>query len=223
MPSSASPPPGGQGGQDPGGGRSSRPGRADARRNREKLLAVARDAFAAATDTPVSLEAVAREAGVGIGTLYRHFPTRDALVEAVYSAELADLTDSAAALAAELPPEEALRAWMDRYGAFFARKHGILDILRAGRASGSIAMPATRARVTAAIATFLTEGARTGALRADVPAEDVTLMLLGVFLSTSAHDSPEQVDRLLDLLIDSLRPGAAPQDAEPPPTAAPRD
>jgi AcrR family transcriptional regulator len=88
------------------------PIRAHARRNREKLIAVARAAFAAADDT-VPLEAIAREAGVGIGTLYRHFPTREALVEAVYGAELDEVATSAPALLDRFPPDVALRAWMD--------------------------------------------------------------------------------------------------------------
>ena len=98
--------------EQPGG--TERPLRAHARRNRENLVAAARAAFAAADDT-VPLEGIARRAGVGIGTLYRHFPTREALVEAVYAAELDAVTDSAAALVEELPPEQALRAWMERY------------------------------------------------------------------------------------------------------------
>jgi AcrR family transcriptional regulator len=181
------------------------PLRADARRNREKLVAVARAAFSAADDT-VPLEAIAREAGVGIGTLYRHFPTREALVEAVYAAELDDVTRSAPALLAQFPPETALRAWMDRYAAFVATKRGMLDTLRTGWASGRIATPTTRERITAAIGTILRHGARAGSLRADVDPEDVTAMLLGVFLSTAASNAPEQTGRLLDLVVDALRP-----------------
>jgi AcrR family transcriptional regulator len=182
-----------------------RPARADARRNRERLLGVARDAFAA-TDGKATLDAIAREAGVGIGTLYRHFPTREALVEAIYAAELDAVVTSAPALLAELPPEAALRAWMDRYAAFVAVKRGIADTLRAGWAAGTIATPATRERITAAIAEILDAGAETGSLRADVEPEAVTMMLLGVFLSTTAGNSPELTGRLLDLVADALRP-----------------
>lgn len=187
--------------------------RADARRNREKLLAAARAAFAAVGDT-VSLEAVARDAGVGIGTLYRHFPTREALVEAVYGAELEDVVASAPALLADLPPVDALRAWMDRYAAFVETKRGMIDTLRTGWASGSIPTPTTRARITAVVADFLSSGVRAGALRADVEPDDVTAMLLGVFLSTAADESREQADRLLDLIVDALRPQPDPP-AEP--------
>ena len=182
-----------------------RPVRADARRNREKLVTVARAAFAAADDT-VPLEGIARRAGVGIGTLYRHFPTREALVEAVYAAELDDVATSAPALLADHPPEIALRAWLDRYAAFVVTKRGMLDTLRAGWASGRIATPTTRERITAAIATILERGALAGTLRADVDPDDVTTMLLGVFLATGAGDPSQQTGRLLDLLIDALRP-----------------
>ena len=202
MSPSASPPPGSEAEPPAGTGR---PARADARRNREKLLAAARAAFAAADDTVV-LEAIAREAGVGIGTLYRHFPTREALVEAVYAAELDDVATSAPALLAALPPDAALRAWMDRYAAFVATKRGMVDTLRAGWASGRMATPTTRERVTAAIALILADGARAGSLRADADPEDVTAMLLGVFLSTAASSTPEQTGRLFDLIVDALRP-----------------
>ncbi|QKW23912.1 TetR/AcrR family transcriptional regulator [Kitasatospora sp. NA04385] len=186
-----------------------RPPRADARRNRERLLVVARDAFAATGGT-ATLDAIAREAGVGIGTLYRHFPTREALVEAIYASELDAVVTSAPALLAQLPPEAALRAWMDRYAAFFAAKRGISETLRAGRASGTIATPAARERITAAIAAILDAGAKAGSLRDDVPAERVTMMLLGVFLSASASNDPELTGPLLDLVADALRPVARP-------------
>jgi AcrR family transcriptional regulator len=184
--------------------RAERPLRADARRNRESLVAAARAAFAAA-DEAVPIESVARDAGVGIGTLYRHFPTREALVEAVYAAELDDVATSAPTLLERFPPEVALRAWMDRYARFVATKRGMRDTLRAAVASGRITTPKTRERITAAIATILTAGARTGSLRADVDPDDVTALLLGVFLSTAAGDAADQTGRLLDLVVDALR------------------
>ncbi|WP_297624317.1 TetR/AcrR family transcriptional regulator [Nocardia sp.] len=171
-------------------------------RNRDKLLEVARTAFTA-TAGPVSLEGVAREAGVGIGTLYRHFPTREDLVEAVYATELDEVTNSAAALLRELPPDAALRAWMGRYAAFFTTKRGMIDTLRAGWASGRITTPNTRERITAAIAIILTGGAETGSLRTDIDPDDLTIMLLGI--CTAAGDAPDQVSRLLDLIMDALR------------------
>jgi AcrR family transcriptional regulator len=180
--------------------------RADVTRNRELLLSAARAAFAGGE--AVALEAIARDAGVGIGTLYRHFPTRDALVEAVYGAELDGVVEAASGLLTELPPDLALRAWLARYAEFVATKRAMMDTLRAGWASGRITTPATRERITAVLATFLDEGARAGTLRGDVEPDDVAAMLLGVFLST-AGGSPAQPARLLDLLVDALR--AAPR------------
>jgi AcrR family transcriptional regulator len=182
--------------------------RADALRNRDKLLDVARAAFAAAEDT-VPLEGIARAAGVGIGTLYRHFPTHEALVEAVYAAELDDLTGSVPDLLRRLPPDAALRAWMGRYAVFIATKRGMADTLRAGLASGRIAAPGSRERITSAVATILAAGAGDGSLRADVDPVDVTAMLLGIFLSTTATKNAEQTGRLLDLVMDAVRPKPA--------------
>lgn len=186
---------------------SGRPVRADARRNRDRILSIARAAFASTTET-VPLDAIAREAGVGIGTLYRHFPTREALVEAVYAAELDEVVSSAPALLAELAPDDALRAWMDRYAEFFKIKRGMSATLHAGWASGAIATPATRERITETIAVILNSGAQAGSLRADVAPADVTMMLLGVFLATTASDAWQSIDRLLDLIVDALRPTA---------------
>jgi AcrR family transcriptional regulator len=189
----------------PGKPRSARTPRADALRNRDKLIQVARAAFTSGDGTVV-LEGIAREAGVGIGTLYRHFPTREALVEAVYAAELDDVTGSAPALLQELPSDAALRAWMVRYAAFIATKRGMADTLRAAWASGRIATPATRERITSAIAAILARGAEDGSLRPDVEPEDVTVMLLGIFLAGTTGDIPARTERLIDLVMDALTP-----------------
>lgn len=185
-------------------GPAQRPVRRDARRNRDKLIATAQAAFAAA-DGPVTLEAIARQAGVGIGTLYRHFPTREDLVDAVYATELDAVTAGVPALLDQHPADIALRAWLGRYAVFVSTKRGMMDTLRAGFASGRIAPP-SRERLTTTIATILREGAATGTLRADVDPDDVTTMLIGVFLAITAGAPQEQTDRLLDLLTDALRP-----------------
>ncbi|WP_405498598.1 TetR/AcrR family transcriptional regulator [Nocardia sp. NBC_00511] len=179
--------------------------RADAVRNRDKLVDAARAAFAAAGDDSASLEGIARSAGVGIGTLYRHFPSREALVEAVYAAELDHLTDTTAELLRELPPDRALRAWMGRYAVFVATKRGMADTLRAGWASGRIATPDTRGRITAAIAEFLTAASVDGSLRTDVEADDVVTMMLGILLATATDDAAKTA-RMLDLAMAALRP-----------------
>ncbi|MEV5560280.1 TetR/AcrR family transcriptional regulator [Nonomuraea wenchangensis] len=185
-------------------GPAQRPGRRDARRNRDKLIATAQAAFAAA-DGPVALETIARQAGVGIGTLYRHFPTREDLVDAVYAAELETVTTSVSALLGRHPADVALRTWLGRYAAFVTTKRGMMDTLRAGYASGRIAPP-SRERVTTTIATILRDGAAQGTLRGDVDAEDVTTLLIGVFLAITDGAPQEQTDRLLDLITDALRP-----------------
>ncbi|MFT4082707.1 MAG: TetR family transcriptional regulator [Nocardioides sp.] len=183
---------------------STTPLRADAQRNRARLTEAARSAFTSIGDA-APLEDIARAAGVGIGTLYRHFPTREALVDAVYAAELDAVTACVPELLHDLPADVALRAWMDRYAAFVAAKRGMLDTLRSGWAAGTIATPDTRARISQAIGEFLAAGAQQGLLRADVAAEDVTAGLVGIFLATATIGSPEQADRLLDLLLAGLR------------------
>jgi AcrR family transcriptional regulator len=160
------------------------------------------------------LETVARKAGVGIGTLYRHFPSREALIEAVYRAELERLCASADELLAELAPDAALRAWMRRYAEFVATKRGMAEALCAVVASGAVTSSQTRERLSTAIRTMLDAGAAAGSLRADVAAEDVTAGMAGILLAAA---TPEQVERLLDLLLDGLRPsrGAAPAHRRP--------
>ena len=127
------------------------PGRADAQRNRHRLIEVAQRAFTTGNGK-VSLEAVAKEAGVGIGTLYRHFPTREALVEAVYLAERGRLCDAADELLAEQPPERALRSWMDRFADYIATKREMADALRALIADGTVTHSQAREQLGAACA-----------------------------------------------------------------------
>jgi AcrR family transcriptional regulator len=175
--------------------------RADARRNRDRLLAVAVRAFSQ-EGPDVPLDAIAKEAGVGIGTLYRHFPTREALVEAAYRTELDRLCDAAPALLAELPPERALRAWMDRFVDYMTTKRGMADALKAVIASGGNPYAHSRDRMITAVDSLLDAGTRAGSLRADVAAADVLAGLSGVTLAAGER---EQAGRLLDLLFDALR------------------
>jgi len=175
--------------------------RADAHRNRERLLEVATAAFAAADGAVVSLEAIARDAGVGIGTLYRHFANRDALVEAVYRTELAEVSASASDLLAHHPPVAALRRWMDRYASFVAAKRGMAESLRAMFAAGVVQPSDIRASVVGAVDTLLSAGRADGSLRDDVRADDVVSSLIGIFLASASTD---QAGRMLDLLVDAL-------------------
>ncbi|WP_432102999.1 TetR/AcrR family transcriptional regulator [Streptomyces sp. bgisy091] len=185
-----------------------RGGRTDARRNRDRIVSAAREAFTSATG-PVALETVAKQAGVGIATLYRNFPTRDALVEAVYANELDAVASDATALLQELPPRAALRAWMDRYLAFSAAKHAMHRDPRVGPTAGrSVPLTPTRERIDEAVACLLAAGARDGSLRTDVAPGDVTTLLLGVSLAAVAGLPPEQSARHLDLVADAL---AAPE------------
>jgi AcrR family transcriptional regulator len=182
--------------------------RADAQRNRDRLLEVAARAFSAAEGPEVTLESVAREAGVGIGTLYRHFPTREALVEAAYRNELARLCEAAGELLATEPPVRATRAWMDRFVDYMTTKRGMAEALRAVVASGGNPYATSRDQMVAALGRLLAAGAADGSLRADVDAADVLAGLSGVSLVTGDPAQREQAGRLLDLLMDGLRHGA---------------
>jgi AcrR family transcriptional regulator len=181
--------------------------RADAERNRRRLIEAAQRAFTEDGDQ-VALERIAKQAGVGIGTLYRHFPTRAALVEAVYRNELARLQQSADTLLSERPPAQAMRAWMDRFADYVATKRGMADTLRTLVAEGTITRTQTRAGLAAAIARMLDAGAAAGTLRPDVEPEDVLSSIVGVFLTTGAPEQRAQAGRMLDLLMDGLRPRA---------------
>ncbi|GLW10730.1 TetR family transcriptional regulator [Microtetraspora sp. NBRC 13810] len=182
----------------------SRPLRADARRNRDRLLETAVRAFTE-HGLDVTLEAIAREAGVGIGTLYRHFPTRDALVEAAYRNELARLCDAAPELLGSLPPDEATRAWMDRFVDYMTAKRGMADALRAVIASGGNPYEESRDRMVAAIGGLLRAGAEAGTVRPDVDPVDVLTGLSGVTLAAGDAAQRDRASRLLDLLMDGLR------------------
>lgn len=178
--------------------------RVDAERNRAGLLDAARAAFASG-HVPVTLEQVARDAGVGIGTLYRHFPTREALVEALYRQELADLCASAGDLLETHAPERALRAWMDRFAGYVRAKREMADALRAVFAAGSVTVSFARQQLTAAVQTILDAGIAAGTLRDDVRAEDVVATIVGMFTATSLAGGQEQLERMLDLLMDAVR------------------
>jgi AcrR family transcriptional regulator len=179
--------------------------RADAEHNRERLIEAAIGAFADAEEQDVTLKAIAHRAGVGIGTLYRHFPTREALVEAAYRDELARLQDSADALLERQPPEVAMRSWMDRFADYVAAKRGMADTLRAVVAAGAIASSDTREGLTAAIQRLLDAGVRSGTLRRDVAADDVFASLAGIFLATSEPGDRARASRMLDLLMEGIR------------------
>jgi AcrR family transcriptional regulator len=169
------------------------------------LLAAATRAFASSGAEP-SMRAIAREAGVGIATLYRHFPTRESLVDAVYQDQVTRLTLGARELLEQLPPAEAMRRWMDLFGEWLATKHGMLGTLLAMIESGEIADAQTRTELLDAITTILDAGSAAGDLRADLRAEDIAASLLGIFGVAGKPGQHVQANRLLDLLMDGMRP-----------------
>jgi AcrR family transcriptional regulator len=181
-----------------------RPLRADAQRNRGRLLEVAVHAFS--QDGPdVPLDAIAKDAGVGIGTLYRHFPTREALVEAAYRNELERLCDAVGGLLSTASPDVATRAWMDLFVDYMTTKRGMADALRAVIASGGNPFAESRNRLTGAITTLLDASAAAGTLRSDIEPGDVLTSLSGVSLAAGEPAQRDQARRLLDLLMDGLR------------------
>ena len=186
-------------------GTTEKPLRADAQRNRTRLLESAVRAFS--QDGPdVTLDAIAKQAGVGIGTLYRHFPTREALVEASYRNELGRLCDAADELLRTEPRADlAVRAWMDRFVDYMTTKRGMADALRLVIASGGNPFAHSRDQLLAAVTTLLRAGAEAGTVRSDVAPGDVLAGLSGITLATGEPDRREQAARLLDLLMDGLR------------------
>ena len=183
----------------------SRAPRADATRNREQLLAVATRVFLEADAEP-SMRAIAREAGVGIATLYRHFPTRESLVDAVYRDQVERLTAGARELLDRLPPAAAMRRWMDLFGDWIATKNGMLDTLLSMIQAGEIAHARTRIELLTAITAILDAGRVAGDLRPDVTAEDIAATLIGIFTVAPRPAREASAGRLLNLLMDGLRP-----------------
>jgi AcrR family transcriptional regulator len=185
----------------------SRPLRADAARNRDRLLAVAASTFAE-HGVDASLEEVAKRAGVGIGTLYRHFPTRDALVEAVYRREVEQLCDAASELLATRPADQALAEWMQRFVAYVATKRGLAAHLKSVLAEDSELFTRTHERLSGVVDHLVAAAAQAGDIREDADAADVLRALSGVCLASDAPGWQEQACRISALLMDGLRFGA---------------
>jgi AcrR family transcriptional regulator len=184
--------------------------RSDARRNRERLLEVATASFAAADGRPVSLESIAREAGVGIGTLYRHFPTREALVLEVYRHEVQQAADAAPALLERLRPLDALREWMERLAQYGMTKVGLADALSSVASHESLAAEAYEP-IIGALSLLLRANEEAGTVRAGLDPDDVLLIMGFLWRIDPESDWRARSGRLLDILIDGLRadaPGA---------------
>lgn len=176
--------------------------RSDAQRNRERILAVARAALAA--DPDASLNSIAKDAGVGAGTLYRHFATREALILTLYRDETAALVDQVEDMLAAQPPLDAFRAWFRQLATYLRIKHGLGEAIHTPAAQ---AMAETLyAPVTAAIGRLLDACVAAGEVRAGIDPGDV-LQLMGCLWRMPATPAGlAQADRLLELVIDGLRP-----------------
>lgn len=175
---------------------------AQGERTRTRLLEVAVSEIAANSD--VSLSQIARAAGVGIGTLYRHFPTRETLVFEVYRGEVRHLAESAAELLDSRSPIEAFRIWLDRFAQYSMTKTGLLAALHAA-SHGEWAQAAYRP-VTEAIDLLLAANARAGTLRADVTADDVLFAVGGLYLLDPSTDWQPLAARILDFVVEGFRP-----------------
>jgi AcrR family transcriptional regulator len=180
-----------------------RPLRADAQLNHDRVLEAAARAFAR-DGSQSSLKAIAKDAGVGIGTLYRRFPTRESLVEATYRSETARLSAAAPELLASTPAAEALRIWMDQFVDYLAAKHGMADALRVILAAEDGLRMQTRGLLTGALATLLAAGAAAETIRPDIDPGDVLMSLGGISLIAGEPSQRDQARRLLDLLMDGL-------------------
>jgi AcrR family transcriptional regulator len=182
------------------------PRRADAQRNRERILKVALAELSRAVDVPLS--AIAKKAGVAQGTFYRNFPNREALVLEVYRHEVQLLTDAATDLLKTREPDQALREWMDQLARFAVAKVGLSDAMRqiVGTADGP-AQPGY-ALVVQAIEALLAANHEAGTIRPGVTADDFILAIAGIWQIDVRGDWQAQTARLLDLVMDGLRAGA---------------
>jgi len=187
-----------------------RPMRADAQRNYARLLSAAMTAFTEHGADDASLEEIARRAGVGIGTLYRHFPTRQALLEAVYRDQVDALRARANELLDSDEPAEALAAWLRALGTFSSTKHNLTSALLATIGKDSDLLSSCSTVICDAADILLKRAQEAGAVRADADARDLIRLVHAVNIATQrAPTDPAQTDRLLGLILDGLRPPAA--------------
>ena len=184
-----------------------KPLRADAQRNRDRLVEVAATAFAE-QGVDASLEEIARQAGVGIGTLYRHFPTREHLVEVVYRREVEALCAAADDLASHHSADMALEQWMQRFVDYIATKRGLAASLRILFNTNSAVFSDLSGRVSLALRQLVEAAAAEGSIRGDVDASDVLHALGGIYSAPDTKDWRDRSRRLVKLLMDGLRFGA---------------
>ncbi|MBO9135226.1 TetR/AcrR family transcriptional regulator [Rhizobium sp. B230/85] len=180
------------------------PLRADARRNKERLIEVAAEAFAE-NGVETSLEDIARRASVGIGTLYRHFPTREHLVEVVYRRELEMLAAAAGGLAETHAPDAALEEWMRRFVGYIATKRGMANSLRILMTSNSALFAEGSGVLRSALDDLLKSAAQSRAVRSDIDTTDLLHALSSIYSIPDAPDWRDRSHRLIGLLMDGLR------------------
>jgi AcrR family transcriptional regulator len=178
--------------------------RMDAQRNRERILAVAKDAFAR-SGAGTSLDDIAKQAGVGAGTLYRHFPARDVLLEAVYRTEVEKLAAAERKLARDLSPIEALRAWMLLFVDYIATKQIIAPALNTLVGGPSKIYEASGAQITGAIRALVERAIESGDIRRDLDPLDLLRALIGVSNVACGPDWQQSARRLVDILITGSR------------------
>jgi AcrR family transcriptional regulator len=189
--------------------RRSQPGRrkprTDALRNRERILEVAKVAFTR-HGADASLDDIAKQAGVGAGTLYRHFPARDALIEAVYRSEVEKLAAAARAFAATMSPIESLRSWLLLFVDYIAAKHIIAPALNSVAGGPSRLYEGSRSLVQGAIEELVKRAKKSGDVRKDVDAFDLLRAVIGVSYVGTGGDWQQSARRLVDILIAGSRP-----------------
>ncbi|WP_439944405.1 TetR/AcrR family transcriptional regulator [Streptomyces sp. BBFR115] len=180
---------------------SARAPRSDAVNNRARILAVAADAFAASSG--VSMTAIAKQAGVGVGTLYRHFATREELIVELYHHEIQKVIDLAHFLAADLPPLDALRRWFEEVARYGKLKHGVSEVIHAATNGGLD--DKNYQPFLGAIAALLDAGVATGELKPGTDPEDVLLQLSVLWRIPPGEGAEARADRILELILDGLR------------------
>jgi AcrR family transcriptional regulator len=180
--------------------------RTDAQRNRERILEVAKEAFTR-SGADASLDEIAKEAGVGAGTLYRHFPTRHALLEGVYRTEVEKLAAAERKFAETMAPVDALRAWMLLFVDYIAAKHIIAPALNTLVGGPSKLYEGSRAQVQGAIDALVKRAIKSGDIRKDLEPFDLLRALIGVSNVASGPDWQQSAKRLVDILIIGSRPG----------------
>jgi AcrR family transcriptional regulator len=181
------------------------PTRADAQQNRERILQAAHDAFAESDDA--SLNSIAHRAGVGAGTLYRHFPSREALILAVYRHDVQVLVDSVSDVLARYEPLDAFRVWFERLAAYVRVKHGLGEALHSAAVQDAVNQ--TYAPVTAAVGQLLAACEAAGVIRRGLDPADVLLLMGFLWRTGPGEGGKAQAARLLDLVIDGFRPAEA--------------